>query len=149
MKRTKAALAVISIVQILSVSSALAASRPSQAYLELHKKQLTAKKYEDLLPLRTKESISHDRPMTKAEAKEMFGLFKEMVPRKVTVLKEEILGDNATVTVEVVAGKPKSAASMVEQTTGLIYLHKEDGEWKLNDEDWHSEVKTAGQYNGH
>lgn len=145
----KTVFAVLAAAQLMCGQSALAEDRPSQAYLDLHKKQLAAKRYEDLLPLRTRESVSQDRPMTKAEAKEMFGLFKDMVPKKVSVMKEEILGDNAKVTVEVIAAKPKSNSALVEETTGVIYMKRENGEWKLSDEDWHSEMKTAGNYNGH
>jgi hypothetical protein len=115
----------------------LADDTPSQAYLNIHNKELEAKSYADLLPYRAKASIASDKPTTEPEKREMFELFKLMLVKDVAVLGEEIKGNRAVLKVEGAPLKDLKPGD-TETTVGKIDMVLEDGKWKLDKEEWQS-----------
>jgi hypothetical protein len=119
----------------VSTGASWAEQSPSQAYLELHKKELAAKSYADLLPIRSKASIAKDPPMTDEEKEQIFPLFKATLPKAVTVTGETVEGTKATVKATAppdVALKPGDTDTII----GTITMVMEDGEWKIEKESW-------------
>lgn len=125
-----------------STAAAQADQSPTEAYMELHAKELNAKSYEDLLPLRAKDSIAEDKPTSAEEKKMIFPLMHEMIPKVVKVTKETLEGSKATLLVTVPT-QPPNQMGMVETTTGTITLEKEDGKWKLFKEKWDSKSESV------
>jgi hypothetical protein len=123
---------------IIGIQPALSETSPTQAYLELHKKELAAKSYSDLVPLHSKSSLANDK-MSKEEQEQMFPLFKSLLVKDVTVTKEIVNGDSATLEVK---GAPEKGLKPgdTETIVGTILLSREDGEWKLDKEKWNSKV---------
>jgi hypothetical protein len=124
-----------------SAPLALAGPTATEAYLEIHQKELAAKSYEDLTKLRSKSSIANDKAISAEEKVALFPLFQATMPTKVKVLKESIDGNKATLDVEVPAVAP--ANGMVEHTTGTVTLELEDGQWKLFKESWHAKAESV------
>lgn len=124
-----------------SASMALAGPSATEAYMELHQKELAAKSYEDLTKLRSKSSIANDKQISAEEKVALFPLFQATMPTKVKVLKENIEGNKATLDIEVPAVAP--ANGMVEHTTGTVTLELEDGQWKLFKESWQSKAESV------
>ncbi len=115
----------------------LAEDTPGQAYINIHNKELEAKSYADLLPYRAKASIASDKPTTDLEKKQMFELFKLVLVKDVAVKGEEINGNRAILKVE--GALPKDLKSGdTETTVGKIDMVLEDGQWKLDKEEWQS-----------
>jgi hypothetical protein len=112
-------------------------SSASEAYMQLHAKELSATCYEDLLPLRSRASIATDTPMSDEEKKAFFPLFKAMQIQKVKVTGEKVDGDKATLTV---ISQPDPDAKTQEVAEGEIKLNFEDGQWKLEHEKWSSKI---------
>jgi hypothetical protein len=113
------------------------APTPTQAYLEIHKKELAAKSYADLLPIRSKASIAHDPPMSDEEKAQIFPLFHETLPKVVTVTGESVDGNKATVKATAAPEVPLKPGQ-TESTTGTITMVLEDGQWKIEKESWNS-----------
>jgi hypothetical protein len=107
----------------LSIGSAHADQSPTDAYIELHAKELAAKSYEDLLPLRANDSIAEDKPTSAEEKKMIFPLVHEMMPKVVKVTKETVEGNSATLLVTVPTQAPNEMG-MAATTTGTITLEK-------------------------
>jgi hypothetical protein len=124
-----------------TTGSFAAGETPSQAYLEIHKKELAAKSYEDLLPLRSKTSIAQDPPMTEAEKAEIFPFFHETLPKVINVTGETIEGNKATVKATAEPNDPLKPGQ-TETNEGTITLVLEDGEWKIEKESWNSHLET-------
>ena len=120
-----------------TTASFAAGETPSQAFVEIHKKELAAKSYEDLLPIRSKASIAQDPPMTDAEKADIFPFFHETLPRVVTVTGETIEGNKATIKATAEPNEPLKPGE-TETTTGVISMVLEDGEWKIEKESWNS-----------
>jgi hypothetical protein len=110
---------------------------PSQAYINIHNKELEAKSYADILPYRTKASVASDKPTTELEKKEMFELFKLVLVKDVSVKGEDINGNSAILTVEGAPSKDLKPGDK-ETTIGKIHMVLEDGQWKLDKEEWKS-----------
>jgi hypothetical protein len=110
---------------------------PTQAYLEIHKKELAAKSYTDLLPLRSKASIAQDPPMSDEEKANIFPLFHETLPKVVTVTGETVDGTKATIKATAQPNEPLKPGQ-TETTTGTISMVLEDGQWKIEKESWNS-----------
>jgi hypothetical protein len=110
----------------------------SQAYVELHKKELAATCYDDILPLHAKASIAKNK-MTKKEMDEMFPLVKSLMPKYIKVIGETVTGDSATLKVTASPNEPLKKGD-TETTEGTVTLLREDGQWKLDNENWHSKV---------
>ncbi len=126
------------IVFQLTAAMCSAQSSATATYLELHKKELAATSYADILPLRSKTSIAHDKPMSNEEKKFLFPLFKSTLPKQVTIVNEQINGTSAILTA---TAKPETQnANTTEKTTGVIELTLEDGQWKIEREKWDSKV---------
>ncbi len=124
-----------------TASQCLADTSPSKAYLDIHTKELAAKSYEDILPLRSKSSIANDKPMSDEEKKQIFPLFHMTLPEEVTVTKEEIKGDKAILNVKAAPPKDLKPGS-TETTTGIVDMVLEDGQWKLDTEKWESHLEV-------
>jgi hypothetical protein len=121
---------------VMTTSMAQAQTKPGQAYLEIHKRELAANSFEELLPLRSKASIANDKPMSAEEKKMFFPLFKMTAPKVVLITSEQVNGSKATVTAKAVTGKLPEGTT--ESTVGVIDLVLEDGQWKLEKEKWES-----------
>ena len=126
-------------LMIVTTGVAKGQTSPSQAYLQLHKKELAATCYEDLLPLRTKASIANDKPTSPAEKKMLFPLIKMLTPNQVSIMSEKIDGNKATLTVKALTSPLPAGNS--ESTVGVIELGLEDGQWKLEKEKWESKTE--------
>ncbi|MBS1957571.1 MAG: hypothetical protein JST89_25515 [Cyanobacteria bacterium SZAS-4] len=133
-------LTLVSLSIIFQVSSlaANAQSSPTESYLELHKKELAATSYADLLPLRSTTSIAHDKPMSKEEMDFIFPLFKATLPKNITITSEQVKGTSAILKA---TAKPENAnANTTETTVGEIELTLEKGQWKIEHEKWDSKI---------
>ena len=115
----------------------LADNTPSQAYMNIHNIEVASKSYADILPYRTKASVASDKPISEEQKKQMFDLFKVVLVKEVFVKGEEISGDSAILTVEGAPSKDLKPGDQ-ETTTGKIYMVMEDGQWKLDKEEWKS-----------
>jgi hypothetical protein len=115
-------------------TDASTANSPSEAYMAIHKAELAAKSYEDLLSLRAKESIARDKPVSAVERKMMFSLMQQFMVKDIRVTGQKIEGNKATV-YAVPVNESKN-----EHTTGVITLILEDGKWKLDTEKWQSKM---------
>lgn len=118
---------------------------PTEAYLEMHKKEVEAKSFEDIRGLRSQRSIAAEkaagRTMTKEDEKMFFPLFKETLPKDVKIIGEVVKGNEATLSATV---PPKNQDPKVkESTTGTIVLFKEDGVWKLDSEKWSTKIEST------
>jgi len=129
------------IALLFSTTASLAEETPTQAYLEIHKKELAAKNYADLLPVRSKASIAQDPPMTEDEKAQIFPLFHETLPKLVTVTGETIEGNKATVKATATPEQPLKPGDK-DVTTGTITLVLEDGQWKIEKENWNSSIEA-------
>jgi len=125
------------IFQITTVA-ANAQNSPTASYLELHKKELAATSYADLLQLRSKTSIAHDKPMSKEEMNFIFPLFKASLPKNITVTNEQVNGTSAILKAK---AKPDTTnPNTTETTIGEIELTLENGQWKIEHEKWDSKI---------
>lgn len=128
----------LSIIFQVSAITANAQSSPTTTYLELHKKELAATSYADLLPLRSTTSIAHDKPMSKEEMDFIFPLFKATLPKNITITNEQVNGTSAILKA---TAKPDNAnANTTETTVGEIQLTLEKGQWKIEHEKWDSKI---------
>lgn len=128
----------LSIIFQISAVAAIAQNSPTATYLELHKKELAATSYADLLPLRSKTSIAHDKPMSKEEMNFIFPLFKASLPKSITVTSEQVNGTSAIL--KATAKSDSKNPNTTETTTGEIELTLEDGQWKIEHEKWDSKI---------
>ena len=128
----------LSIIFQVSALAANAQNSPTAAYLELHKKELAATSYADLLPLRSTTSIAHDKPMSKEEMDFIFPMFKATLPKNITITNEQVKGTSAILKA---TAKPETArANTTETTVGEIELTLENGQWKIEHEKWDSKI---------
>jgi hypothetical protein len=125
---------------VFSTTASLAEETPTQAYMEIHKKELAAKNYADLLPIRSKASIAQDPPMSDDEKAQIFPLFHESLPKEVTITGEIIEGNKATVKATATPDPPPKPGDK-EVITGTINLVLENGEWKIEKESWNSNIE--------
>ncbi|MBY0358366.1 MAG: hypothetical protein K2W82_10230 [Candidatus Obscuribacterales bacterium] len=126
------------LLAILILAQPALAETPTEAYKELHKKELSATCYEDLVKLRSSRSVAKDPPQTPEEAKQFFTLLQFIMPKTVTVTGEEINGDEATVHAVAPPGLGEDPAT---KTIGIIKLFKEKDGWKIDHEKWDSKVE--------
>lgn len=131
--------AFLAIVMSLCAQPAFCQSTPTEAYLELHKKELAAKSYADIIPLRARASLDNDN-MSKEDQEKFFPLFKQLLVRDVKVLKETLDGDKAILEVTAPPDKTLKPGD-TETTVGTIELLREDGTWKLSREKWSSKTE--------
>lgn len=140
--RLAAALAIP--LTMLALSASAADQSPTQAYLEMHKKELAAKSYADIAALRSQRSIASEKAagkeLSEEDQKMFFPLFKMTLPKVVKIVGEEIKGDEATLQATV---PPGTDPKVKETTTGTIVLFKENGEWKLDSEKWSSKIEST------
>ncbi len=128
----------LSIICQVSALAANAQNSPTASYLELHKKELAATSYADLLPLRSTTSIAHDKPMSKEEMDFIFPMFKATLPKNIAITNEQVKGTSAILKA---TAKPETAnANTTETTVGEIELTLENGQWKIEHEKWDSKV---------
>jgi hypothetical protein len=132
--------------QIIAVATLFSCCIPAfgdvsatQAYVELHKKELAATCYDDLLPLHAKASIAKNK-MSKKEMDEMFPFLKSMMPIKVKVVSETVTGDSATLKLTATPNEPLKKGDS-ETTEGTVTLLREDGQWLLDNEKWQSKME--------
>jgi hypothetical protein len=130
----------VAVMLFATTGACFAGQSPTQAYIEIHKKELAANSYSDLLPIRSKASIAKDPPMTDEEKAQIFPLFKATLPKTVTVTGETIEGNKATVTATAAPDMDLKPGDK-ETTLGTITLVLEDGEWKMEKESWNSKAE--------
>ncbi|MBI2810560.1 MAG: hypothetical protein HYX67_07020 [Candidatus Melainabacteria bacterium] len=128
----------LSIIFQITALAATAQNSPTATYLELHKKELAAKSYADLLPLRSATSIAHDKPMSKEDMDFIFPMFKATLPKNITVTNEQIKGTSAIL--KATAKPETNNANTTETTVGEIELTLENGQWKIEHEKWDSKI---------
>jgi hypothetical protein len=109
---------------------------PTEAYMKIHKMELDAKSYDDLLVFRSKASIAHDGKVSQEEKANLFPLLKMMFVKNPKVTDEKIDGDKAIIH----AAADSSEGNTTEKATGEITLVWEDGQWKMEKEKWESKV---------
>lgn len=126
------------VLSVFVVVQPAQAESPTEAYKELHKKELSATCYEDLVKLRSSRSVAKDPPQTQEEAKQFFTLLQFIMPKTVTVTGEEINGDEATIHAVAPPGLGEDPAT---KTTGIVKLFKENGSWKIDHEKWDSKTE--------
>lgn len=141
MKKSGSIATLVALMITTGVAKGQTSPTPSQAYLQLHKKELAATSYEDLLPLRTKASIAADKQTTPADKKQLFPLIHMLTPQKVSIMSERVDGNKATLTVKALTGPLPAGTS--ESTVGVIDLSLEDGQWKLEKEKWESKSEVT------
>lgn len=122
----------------LSGLPALAEQSPADAYKEIHRRELAANSYEDLLKVRSSRSIAKDPPQSKEEIQQMFVLLKMMMPKEVTIIGQESKGSEATVRA---VASPAPGEDPSTKTTGVITLVLENGVWKVDREKWDSKLE--------
>lgn len=129
---------------MLSLSAFAADQSPTEAYLEMHKKELSAKSYADIAALRSQRSIANEKAAGKElsveDQKMFFPLFKATLPKVVKVVGEDVKGDEATLQATV---PPSTDPKIKETTTGTIVLFKENGIWKLDSEKWSTKIEST------
>lgn len=107
----------------------MAAARTSpqtKAYMDF----LKAVQKEDLGALRKLMTKEQAKNLDAPDAKKMLSMIKAMAATDVKVLKVVEKGDSAELTV---SGKQDGAPA-----SGTVTMVKEDGAWKVQNEDWHS-----------
>ena len=128
----------LSIIFQITAITANAQNSPTATYLELHKKELAATSYADLLPLRSATSIAHDKPMTKEDMDFIFPMFKATLPKNITITNEQVKGTSAIL--KATAKPGTTNANTTETTVGEIELTLENGQWKIEHEKWDSKI---------
>jgi hypothetical protein len=127
------------ILQMTAIAGANAQQQsPTASYMDLHKKELAATSYADLLKVRSQTSIAHDKPMSKEEMNFIFPLFKATLPKDVVVTSEQINGTSAILKATAKTGA--RPANTTEKTTGEIQLTLENGQWKIEHEKWDTKI---------
>lgn len=134
MKRIHLTAAVALLLSLAASLMAVAADSPKVVY-EKYIKKIKAKDKSAILEYVTAEKKKEFEGFEEVKQDQLMALLQAFAPLSCQVLKEEIKGDKATLTLD---GKGKSITGEVEKMTGTVLLLKEKGEWKIEKESWKS-----------
>lgn len=81
----------------------------------------------------TAAKVKQLETIPEAQQKQMIQMVQMMAPTEYTVVKEDIRGDAATLTLK---GKGKDFSGNITDQVGTVTFKKEGGEWKLVREGW-------------
>lgn len=127
-----------------AVAVVAADETPTSVFEAYHRLIFTCKSISELEPYESTKILSK-RPGGK-NAQMIFDQFKLMMPRSIRVTGEKIDGARATVSAESLTGDPVTKAmspGTKSRTLGKIIMVKEDGHWKVDEEQWSTYVGDA------
>lgn len=149
--RNFVAVSVSILLSLLMLSTAKAeepitktADSPKETYFKYRAALSAASKIDDVSSFLCKR-VNEEIQKTPAPMKPMmFGLMKEITPKKVDVVSDVVNGDNATLTL---TGKDELLAKVdpnaKEVSKGTVTLVKENGIWKIDKESWETKIKSG------
>ncbi len=114
---------------------------PKDTYMKYRAALAKAKEVKEITPFLCKKSCEQINQTPESDKPMMFGFMKETTPAVVQVISEEIKDDHASLKLSgKEAGLAKADSSVKETTEGTVTFVKENGEWKIDKENWNSSI---------
>ncbi|MFP4497529.1 MAG: hypothetical protein ACLFQV_04900 [Vulcanimicrobiota bacterium] len=123
----------LALVMFLGIAlPAMAADTPEQVYAKINK-AIHARDVDELMK-HVSEKSKQDLEKHKEDLPKMIKLIQVMTPEEYEIVDKQISGDTATLKLTAMMnffgmGEPKPAE-------GTVKMVKEEGQWKLDKEDW-------------
>ena len=115
------------------------ANTPKAAY-DRYMKAVKAGNKAQILNSVTKERKAEFEKFSKSEQDQTIKMIQAFSPKTYKVVKENIQGNRATLTV---SGTVQGFTGGTESASGTVTMLKEDGAWKIQQEDWKSGSSTS------
>lgn len=117
---------------------------PTSVFEAYHKLVFTCKSITELEPYQSTKILK--KRSGEKNPQVMFDQFKLLMPKSIRVIGEKIEGESATVSAESLTADPLTSAMAPggkSKTLGTIKMIKENGHWKIEEEQWSTYVGGA------